>query len=123
MLNLTPHPITIRCVDGYEVTFPPSGTVARVSTVETVIGSRDVFDPSVAECDEQGNSNGSRVKVVRRVFGEVTGLPEEGIECIVSSMVLDAVKGRRGVYAPDSGPTAIRGEKGFVIAVTRLVAA
>lgn len=108
MLNLTPHPITLRTAEG-EVTFPPSGTVARVATIETVIGSLMV--------------EGIEVPVVSRVFGEVTGLPEEGTACIVSSMVLDAVKGRHGVYAPDSGPTAIRGEKGFVIAVTRLVAA
>ena len=123
MLNLTPHPITLRCVDGNEVTFPPSGTVARVATIESVIGTRDVFDPAHPETDEQGNSNGSRIQVVRRVLGEAEGLPEEGIECLVSAMVLSAVPGRKGVYAPDSGPTAIRNEKGQVVAVTRLVAA
>jgi len=123
MLNLTPHAITLRCLDGNEVTFQPSGTVARVSTIESVIGNRDVFDPANPETDEQGNSNGSRIQVVRRVLGEAEGLPEEGIECLVSAMVLSAVPGRKGVYAPDSGPTAIRNEKGQVVAVTRLVAA
>lgn len=104
MLNLTPHPITLRS-DAGEVTYPPSGTVARVSTVETVIG------------DYAG------IPVVSRAFGEVTGLPEDGTPCIVSAMVLSAVPGRAGVYAPDTGDTAIRNEKGFVVAVTRLVAA
>ena len=47
----------------------------------------------------------------------------EGVECIVSAMVASAVPGRAGVFAPDTGDTALRNEKGFVIAVTRLVAA
>ncbi len=123
MMNLTPHPITLRCLDGSEITFPPSGTVARVSTVELLYGTIEVVPAEVAECDEHGNSNGSRIQVVRRSLGEVTGLPAEGIECIVSSMVASAVPNRRGVFAPDTGDTAIRNEKGFVIAVTRLVAA
>ena len=37
MLNLTPHAITIRTQAG-DVTFPPSGQVARVSTVATDTG-------------------------------------------------------------------------------------
>lgn len=123
MLNLTPHPISLRFSDGYVVTFHPSGTVARVSTIETLIGSMDICDPAIAECDEQGNTNGSRFPVIRRELGAVEGLPEEGIECIVSAMVLDACRGRKAVYAPDTGSTAVRNEKGFVVAVTRLVAA
>ena len=121
-MNLTPHPITLKCLDGATITFPPSGTVARVSTVESLYGTMDVV-PAEVEYDEQGNSNGSRIQVIRRSLGEVTGLPDEGVECIVSSMVASAVPGRRGVFAPDTGDTAIRNEKGFVIAVTRLVAA
>lgn len=120
MLNLTPHPITLKCLDGKEITFPPSGTVARVSTIESIIGTMDVAS---VPADAQGNTNGHRITVVRRSFGEVTGLPEEGVECIVSAMVLGAIPGRRGVFAPDTGDTAIRNEKGFVVAVTRLVAA
>ena len=122
MMNLTPHPITLRCLDCSEITFPPSGTVARVSTVELLYGTIEVV-PAEVEYDEQGNSNGSRIQVVRRSLGEVTGLPDEVVECIVSSMVASAVPNRRGVFAPDTGDTAIRNEKGFVVAVTRLVAA
>lgn len=104
MINLTPHAITLQKADGTRVTLQPSGSVARVTTVETVIGEID------------------GLPVVSRVTGEAEGLPEEGTVCIVSAMVLAAVPGRKGVYAPDSGPTAIR-ENGQVVAVTRLVAA
>lgn len=105
--NLTPHAITIRATDGTEITIPPSGIVARVSTTEEVVGT----------CAITG------APIVRRKFGEVQGLPEEGAPCIVSSLVLAAVPGRSGVYAPDTGPTAVRDGNGQVIAVTRLVAA
>lgn len=123
MLNLTPHAIVLKCLDGAEIKIQPSGTVARVSTIESVVGTRDCWPHGVEELDEQGNSLGSRIEVVRREFGEVEGLPAEGIECLVSAMVLSAVPGRRGVYAPDTGSTAIRNEKGQVVAVTRLVKA
>lgn len=105
MLNLTPHPITLIRQDGSSITIEPSGTVARVASVEEVCGE----------------VNG--VPVVCRQFGEVTGLPEPGTPCLVSSLVLSAVPGRPGVYAPDTGPTAVRDEQGRIVAVTRLVAA
>lgn len=104
MINLTPHAITLQRGDGTRVTIAPSGQLARVSTVEQV----------VAELDG--------MPVISRTTGDAEGLPEEGTLCIVSAMVLAAVPGRIGVYAPDSGPTAIR-ESGQVVAVTRLVAA
>ena len=107
MINLTPHSITIRSKDGAEITIPPSGTVARVSTTEEVVGT----------CPITG------APIVRRTFGEVQGLPEEGTPCLVSALVLAAVPGRAGVYAPDTGPTAIRNDAGQIVAVTRLVAA
>lgn len=122
MINLTQHAITLRTVHG-DITFPPSGTIARVSTVETIIGFIDVVPSGVPETDEQGNTNCHRIAVVSRSFGDVEGLPPEGVQCIVSSMVADAVPGRIGVFAPDSGKTAVRNDKGLVIAVTRLVAA
>ncbi len=104
MLNLTPHAITLQRGDGTRVTFEPSGQIARVSTVEQVCGE---------VCG---------VAVISRTLGEAQGLPEEGTPCIVSAMVLSAVPGRKGVYAPDRGLTAIR-ENGQIVAVTRLVAA
>ncbi len=105
ILNLTPHAITLRRSDGSEVVFPPSGTVARVTTREVVKGEVD------------------GVPVVRTEYGAVEGLPEEGTPCLVSAIVRMAVPGRRGVYSPDTGPTAIRDERGQVVAVTRLIEA
>jgi len=107
MINLTPHAITIRTPDGTDITIPPSGIVARVSTTDKVVGT----------CPVTG------APIVRRVFGDVTGLPADGTPCIVSALVLSAVPGRAGVYAPDTGPTAIRNDAGQIVAVTRLVAA
>ena len=106
MKNLTPHEITLSRADGSTVTFPPSGIIARVTSVEVVCGE--------AYC----------VPVVARSFGAVTGLPENGADCcIVSAMVLAACPGAVGVYAPDTGATAIRNEDGQVVAVMRLVKA
>jgi hypothetical protein len=106
VLNLTPHEITLITPRGI-FTFPPSGTVARVETLETVIGECPITD----------------APIVRREKGMPVGLPEAGCACLVSSMVLEACPGRAGVFAPDSGKTAIRNEKGHVVAVTQLVAA
>ena len=103
MINLTHQAITIQTPTG-AVTIQPSGSIARVTTTEVVVGE----------------SHG--VPVVTRTFGEPEGLPEEGTECLVSGLVLAAVPGRKGVFAPDTGPTAVR-ENGQIIAVTRLIAA
>lgn len=105
MINLTPHPIVLQKDDGTRIQIMPSGAVARVSTTDTVTGDHD------------------GIPVVRRSFGAVTGLPDGDAPCIVSAMVLAAVPGRAGVYAPDTGPTAIRDQNGRIVAVTRLVAA
>lgn len=105
MKNLTPHPITLNCPDGSSITFQPSGVVARVTTKEEVCGELH------------------GLPVVCRQFGAVTGLPENGEPCLVSALVLGACHGAPDVYAPDTGPTAIRNEQGQVVAVTRLVAA
>tara|TARA_R110002126_G_scaffold54971_5_gene148363 strand:+ start:837 stop:1151 length:315 start_codon:yes stop_codon:yes gene_type:complete len=104
MLNLTPHSITLALQNGERVTFPPSGQLARVTSQEVVTGTLH------------------GVTVIQRQFGAVEGLPEDGTPCLVSALVLSAVPGRAGVYAPDTGPTSIR-ENGQVVAVTRLVSA
>jgi hypothetical protein len=104
MINLTPHPITLRLPDGQDVTLPPSGTVARVSMLEEIVGTV------------------AGLPLIRRRPGPVIGLPDGDQPCIVSSMVLAALPaGAPGVYAPDTGPTAIRDERGQVVAVMRLV--
>lgn len=108
MLNLTTHAITVRLPDGTDCIYPPSGTVARVVMEEDVVFYL------------------REVPVIRREPGEVVGLPTDGAPCLVSAMVLDVLRGAGhaalNIYAPDTGPTAIRNEKGHIVAVTRLVA-
>ena len=110
-INLTPHPITIEGLG----TLQPSGTVARVSTIRT-------------QCGVLGG-----VRCTSQNFGPVEGLPapQDGVTYVVSGMVLDALKRQAGpagssraghdVYAPDTGPDAIRDEKGHIVAVRGLV--
>ena len=103
IINCTPHEIV---VISNEVTakYSTSETVARISTTQKVVG------------------NINRIEIVETVQGQVEGLPEmeEGKMYIVSGMVLSALKGSRAdVIAPDTGSTAIRNEKGQIIAVTR----
>ena len=107
ILNCTPHAIVLRAPDGTDTTVPPSGDIARVTMTEA-----DVH--AVAG-----------MPVIRREPGEVTGLPpaQAGTIVLVSAMVLAAVTGRDDVYAPDTGATAVRDERGHIVAVTRLVTA
>lgn len=118
IVNLTPHSITLDGAAG-SITVPPSGTVAKVSTDERV------YAPGVFTA-------AGYIPYINRKFGGVTGLPEQpenGAIYVVSSMVLSAVEDDAKLvirwwaylYAPDTGPTARRDEKGNVIAVTRLV--
>lgn len=53
------------------------------------------------------------------VKGEVTGLPdaEWGVLIIVSAMVRELASHRKDVISPDTGPSAIRNDKGHIIAV------
>ena len=103
MINCTPHEIV---VISNEVTtkYATSETVARVSTVQKVVG------------------NINSIEIVETIQGKVEGLPEhkENTFYIVSAIVLSALKGTRvDVIAPDTGNTAIRNDKGQIIAVSR----
>ena len=113
MLNLTPHAISVMDTNtGEVIVLPPSGTIARVSTTEVVVGTVSVTDPVTGVS--------MTVPVIDSVFGEVVGLPEEGELCVVSGMVASAVPGRAGVFSPDTGKTCVRNEAGQVAGVTRL---
>lgn len=108
-LNLTPHAIRIiNPTTGAETVIEPSGTVARCSTTSEIVGT----------CPLTG------VPIVRKVFGEVTGLPTDGTTCLVSIVVLGACAGMPGVFAPDTSPeSVVRDAKGLVYGVKALVAA
>ena len=138
LINLTPHEIKVK-VDDNVISIPPSGKVARVKTVQKIVdtintGFRDYEDNDIV------------IPVVKTEFGEVEGLPLECTNCrkiqncpvdletlqespcplqepvvifIVSSLVAQAIAGRKDIVAPDTGPTAIRDEDGQIKAVTR----
>lgn len=108
MINLTPHAIVLRTPAG-DTTFQPSGQVARVATLSSATGEMVAGVP-----------------VVRHTYGPVTGLVRDAqgvpLPCIVSGMVLAALPaGTINVYAPATGATAIRDERGQIISVTELV--
>ena len=100
-LNLTPHTLTIDTIGVLE----PTGILPRCATVRGVpryVGG---------------------VRVIEQTVGAVTGLPYavEGINLIVSGMVLAALDGSRpDVFAPDTGPDAVR-VNGQIVSVLGLV--
>lgn len=106
---LVPHIIIIR-PEGWADTAPsivirPAGAVARVAATQVQIGQA------------------GPVPIVRTTYGEVTGLPapQPGTIYVVSGLVRGAITGRPDVVAPDTGPTAIRGQDGQIVAVRRFV--
>jgi len=106
MKNLTPHEVVVYDDKGdVKLRVKPSGTIARVTTKQEVVGYL----------------NG--VPVVKTEFVEVQGLPkpEDNTVYIVSSLVAQAVARERGdVVAPDTSPrSAVRDEQGRIIGVRR----
>jgi glyoxylate utilization-related uncharacterized protein len=108
IVNLTPHKITVITEDEdrnpYVYEFLPSGTVARVSSTQTVVKQIE------------------NIPIVKTQFGEVEGLPDPQPDTIyiVSSLVAQALSGKRDdVVSPDTGPTAYRDEEGRITAVRR----
>ena len=115
MINLTPHPINIRLANENTLIIPPSGQVARVDMMEQVVGYTVI--------------DGKQIPLITRIACGITGLDEYGTGvAIVSSMVLDYLQSTHDrryalyvLYAPDTGDTALRNERGHIEAVTRLV--
>lgn len=111
MLNLTPHAIVILNKDQEEViSFPPSGTVARVSTSEKEVGV--------------WRHEGDHIPIMVKQIGKVVDVPlsEEGVQFLVSAMVLAELGSEYHniAFAPDTGATAIRNVGGYILGVTRL---
>ena len=103
IINLTPHPIKVRTLEG-ETTFTPTGILPRVGTIET---------PSEPI---------EGILTVTQHMGTVEGLPDsvEGIFLLVSAMVFNA-SDRTDLIAPDTGKGAIRDEQGRILAVSRFL--
>ncbi len=111
-VNLNKHALNI-LIGGQVVEIPASGQLALVE---------ERYEAVETELDGVG--------VVRRVRGAVQGVPEptSGVIYLVNGLVLEAMtgSGRSDVYAPDTGPTAVRvadgPRKGQIEHVVRLIA-
>lgn len=100
-INCTPHPINVVNTLGVTVTYEPSGIIPRIST--TIVDTEII--------------NGIHFRHIEK--GEVANLPnpEEGVLLIVSGMVFDTTE-RKDIIAPDTNGSAIRNDKGHIVAVT-----
>ena len=100
-INCTPHALTIEGLG----TLAPSGVTPRCAAMRVKVAPV------------------GGVRISSLILGDVTGLPVpvEGVCYVVSTLVLSALKGvRKDVYAPDTGPDAVR-ENGQIVAVRGLV--
>lgn len=97
IINLTPHDINVVKGDDDIVTFPRTGTVARV-----------------AQSSSQINMPGANVPFTRSAFGDVTDLPAPAQDTyyIVSRMVADAAKDRTDLVVPNG---LVRDDAGNII--------
>jgi hypothetical protein len=84
LINLTPHTVNIVKNDNSIISFPPSGTIARVFSDYVKRGTVNDID------------------VVDVVYGDVIDLPppRKDIVYIVSRMVLNAAPNRRDLVVP-----------------------
>jgi len=106
-VNLTPHPVMVYRGGEKIMEIPPSGTIARIETVEVPAGEL------------------AGVPVIEMRYGKISGLPPEPREdtaYIVSSLLLNALPApRKDVVAPDTVKGAVRDEQGRIIGTTRFV--
>jgi|SRR5579875_231613 len=100
IVNLTPHPLSLRRVDGTIADIPASGTVARVVSTDVI----------------QGDLEGLALHHTVLHMSMVTDLPapRPGVAYVASLLVAQAARaqGRTDVYAP--GP-AIRDQEGRIV--------
>jgi len=112
MINLTKHAIHIIAANGDLVTIPPSGQLAMVAMKPPRTLSPVEYD-------------GYEIPVATVEYGEVVLPPDIDGLILVSTMTADAMRaqGITGyqVYVPDTGPSAIRDEKGRILSVVRLI--
>jgi len=84
LVNLTPHFLNIVAADGSTVDIPPSGNIARVGSISSIVAT----------------VNG--INVSQQTFGDVIDLPDaqDDVVLIVSRMVKDRVPDRADVVVP-----------------------
>ena len=104
-INCTPHVVSVQFPSGEVHSFPACGIVPRVQQHNVpVIHINDIPMSNI-------------------IYGEVENLPEpkENTYYIVSALVRERVPNRKDVISPDSGPSAIRNEKGQIEAVVGFI--
>lgn len=107
VVNLTPHTINVH-VNGTDIEIPASGIVARVSQTEK--NSNPVC------------VNGIEIAVTAVEFGEIENLPnaQKDTVFLVSGLVRGLTT-RKDVFSPNTGPSALRNDRGQVVAVQGFV--
>ena len=123
LINLTQHKIMVK-----NLTFEPSGTVARVAAIRKQADDINVGCngcPSYCWVAPDHMCVGMEIATVTRSFGEVENLPpkSDGVGYIVSALVLSALPADRDdCFAPDTSPeSVIRDDAGNIVAVSALV--
>lgn len=103
--NLTPHAVKV-ILGETAITFPPTGTVARVAAVRRNVGGLDLVRNGIPE-----------IPVCVVEYGEVQGLPDEmpGVFLIVSALVRQALPSRRDLLSPGE---LVRDENGQPVGCT-----
>jgi hypothetical protein len=109
LINLTPHPVSLRTAAGVVVTIPPESEPARVTTRTAPLGSIRT------RISNQTHS----VLLVSERPDSVDGLPEPcpHVAYIVSRVVFDAAPDRNDLFCPTQFE---RNADGFIIAAGAL---
>ena len=113
-VNCTPHSITIFTADGKGrlVYIPTSNFVVRVEQLPQ---------------KEIGHVSDFRIPIVEApVYGDVTGLPDEATNIIVSLLVAQQLCENKtwpcAIYVPDTSPDGVvRDDNGQIVGTKRLV--
>ncbi len=115
-VNLTPHDVNLCDEYGNVIRrYPKSGIVARVNEI-------------VENHKFEGIPEGEYFPIVKKSYGKIENLPEfdyeKKITYIVSVLVLNAIKEKRGFcrdcICPDTGPdSAVRDSQGNIIGIKR----
>jgi hypothetical protein len=119
ILNLTPHPITIRRKDGSEITIELSGIVWRLK-------EEDVDITRAVGLDTEG------IEIVARRFSvDMSTMPQEiwSADIVIVSLPMllmlkeafSPMPTKPFFCAPDTGSGAIRDEQGRIVGTTRLI--
>lgn len=127
-VSLMQFPITIVTSTGEDVTIPPSGQIAIVTTgaVESAVEipatelTTEVGTFAVRPARKEAKE---AVKHVQLKDGSAFPEPQDEVAYLVNAVTLEALRGsgRDDVYAPDTGETARRDEANRVSAVFGLI--